>query len=54
MFSNCGAGEDNLEYSLDSKEIKPVNAKGNQSSIFIGRIDAEVKVPIIWPPDTKN
>ena len=37
---------------LDSKEIKPVNPKGNQSWIFIGRTDAEA--PILWPPDAKN
>ena len=29
MFSNCGAGEDSFESPLDSKEIKPVNPKGN-------------------------
>ena len=40
--------------SLDSKEIKPVHPKGNQSSIFIGRTDAEVEAPILWPPDGKN
>ena len=28
--------------------------KGNQSWIFIGRTDAEAKVPILWPPDAKN
>ena len=41
-----------LESPLDSKEIKPVNPKGNQSSIFIGRADAEALV--LWPPDEKN
>ena len=41
-----------LESPLDSKEIKPVNTKGNQSGIFIGRTDAEA--PIIWPPDVKS
>ena len=41
-----------LESPLDSKEIKPVNPKGNQLSIFIGRIDAEA--PILWPPDAKS
>ena len=40
--------------SLDSKEIKPVNPKGNQSWIFIGRTDAEAEAPIIWPPDAKS
>ena len=37
---------------LDCKEIQPVNPKGNQSWIFIGRTDAEA--PILWPPDAKN
>ena len=43
-----------LENPLDSKEVKPVNLKGNQSSIFIGRTDAEAEAPILWPPDGKN
>ena len=37
---------------LDCKEIQPVNTKGNQSRIFIGRTDAEAL--ILWPPDAKN
>ena len=44
--------EKTLESPLDCKEIKPVNPKGNQSWIFIGRTDAEA--PILWPPDAKN
>ena len=36
------------------KEIKPVNPKGNQPWIFIGRSDAEAEAPILWPPDAKN
>ena len=36
------------------KEIKPVNPKGNQPWIFIGRTDAEAEAPILWPPDEKN
>ena len=40
-----------LESPLDCKEIKPVNPKGNQSWIFIGRIDAEAETPVLWPPD---
>ena len=36
------------------KEIKPVNPKGNQSWIFIGRTDAEAETPILWPPDAKG
>ena len=37
---------------LSSKEIKPVNPKGNPALIFIGRIDAEAL--ILWPPDAKS
>ena len=43
-----------LESPLGSKEIKPVNPKGNQHQIFIGRIDAEAEAPILWLPDAKN
>ena len=46
--------EKTLESPLDSKEIKPVNPKGNQSWIFIGRTDAGAEAPMLWPPDTKN
>ena len=46
--------EKTLESPLDFKEIKPVNPKGNQSWIFIGRTDAEAEAPILWPPDAKN
>ena len=35
-------------------EIKPVNPKGNQPRMFIGRTDAETEAPILWPPDGKN
>ena len=42
------------ETSLDSKEIKPVSLKGDQSWIFIGRTDVEAETPIVWPPDAKN
>ena len=41
-------GEDSWE-SLDSKEIKLVNPKGNPPWIFIGRTDAKVEAPILWP-----
>ena len=40
--------EKTVESPLDSKEIKPVNPKGNQSWMFIGRIDAEAEAPILW------
>ena len=39
---------------FDSKEIKPVNPKGNQSWIFIGRTDADAETLILWSPDVKN
>ena len=45
--------EKTFESHLDCKEIKPVNPKGNQPSIFIGRTDAEAEAPILWPPDVK-
>ena len=43
-----------LKSPLDSKEIKLVNPKGNQSWIFIGRTDAEAETPMLWPPNAKN
>ena len=46
--------EKTLASPLDSKEIKPVNPKGNQPWIFMGWIDAEVEAPILLPPDAKS
>ena len=46
--------EKTLESPLDCKEIKSVNPKGNQSSIFIGRTDAEAEALVLWPPDAKS
>ena len=46
--------EKTLERPLDCKEIQPVNPKGNQSWIFIGRTDAEAEAPILWLPDAKS
>ena len=46
--------EKTVESPLDCKEIQPVNPKGNKSWIFIGRTDAEVETPVLWPPDAKN
>ena len=43
-----------LKNPLDSREIEPVNPKGNQSWIFIGRIDTEAETPIFWPHDVKT
>ena len=54
MLLNCVVLEKTLESPLDSKDIKPVNLKGNQSWIFVGRTDAEAEVPILWPHDMKN
>ena len=46
--------EKTFESPLDSKEIKPVHPKGNQSWMFIGRTDAEAETSILRPPDAKN
>ena len=43
-----------IESTLDSKKIKPVHPKGNQSWIFIERTDAKVEALILWPPDMKT
>ena len=45
--------EKTLENPLDFKEIESVHS-GNQSRIFIGRTDAEVEAPVLWPSDTKS
>ena len=49
MLLKCG-----LERLPLCRKIKPVNPKGNQPWIFTGRTDAEVEVPIVWPPEAKN
>ena len=46
--------EKTLESPLDCKEIQPVHPKGNQSRIFIERINAEAETPIFWPSNVKN
>ena len=51
MLSNCGAGK-TPETPLACNEIKPVNPRGNQSLIFIGRTDVEVS--ILWSPDLQG
>ena len=53
MLSNCGAGED-IEIALERKEIKPVNPKGNQPWIFIGRTDAKAEASVLWLCDMKS
>ena len=46
--------EKTLESPLDCKKIQPVHPKGDQSWVFIGRIDVEAETPILWPPDAKS
>ena len=46
--------EKTLKSPLDCKEIKPVNSKGNQPWIFIGRTGAEMEAPKLGPPDAKS
>ena len=53
MLLNCGVGEDSWE-SLGLQRIQPVHPKGDQSWVFIGRIDVEAETPIFWPPDVKS
>ena len=53
MVLNCHV-EKTLQSPLDSKEIKPVNPKGNQPWIFTGRADAKAEVPIIWLTDVNS
>ena len=43
-----------LRVPLDCKEIQLVHPKGNQSWVFIGRIDVEAETPILWPADVKS
>ena len=46
--------EETLESLVDSKEIKPVDHKGNHPWIVIRRTDAKAEAPILWPPDVKS
>ena len=46
--------EKTLVSPLDCKEIQPVNPKGNQPLIFIGRTDGKAEAPILWPPEAKS
>ena len=46
--------EKTLKSPLDCKEIQPVNPKGNQPWVFVGKTDAEAETPILWPPDVKS
>ena len=42
--------EKTLESPLGCKETQPVDPKGDQSWVFIGRTDAEAETPVLWPP----
>ena len=53
MVLNCGFGQDSWE-SLGLQGDPPSYPKGNQTWIFIGRIDAEIEPPILWPTDVKK
>ena len=46
--------EKTLESPLDCKKIQPVNPKGDQSWVFIGRTDAKAEMPILWPPHVRR
>ena len=46
--------EKTLESPLDFREIQPVNHKGNQSWLLIGRTNAKAEAPILWPPNAKS
>ena len=43
-----------FESPLESKEIRPVHSKGDQSWVFIGRNDAKAETPVLWPPHEKS
>ena len=53
MFSNLLL-EKTPESPLESKDIKPVNSKGNQPWLSTARTDAEAEAPVLWPPNAKN
>ena len=43
-----------LDSPLNTKEIKPVNSKGNQPWIFIGRTNTKAEALVLWPSDEKS
>ena len=53
MLLNCVL-EKTLESPLDCQKIKPVHPKGDQSWVFIARIDVRAEIPILWLSDVKN
>ena len=55
--NGCFSGvvlEKTLESPLDCKEVQPVHSKGDQSWVYIGRIDAQAETPVLWPPHVKS
>ena len=46
--------ENTLESTLDCKEIKPVDPKGNQPLILFGRTVVEAEAPVIWPTESAD
>ena len=46
--------EKTIESPLDCKEIQPVHPKGDQSWVFIGRINVEAETSVLWQPDAKS
>ena len=46
--------EKTLESPLESKEFQPIHTKGDQSWVFIRRIDVDAETPILWPPHVKG
>ena len=54
MLSNCGAGQSFSESFGLQRGKKPMNYKGNQPWILIGRSGAETEAPVPWPPDAKS
>ena len=49
MLLNCG-----VESPLDCNESQPVHSNGDQSWVFIGRIDVEAETLVLWPSDAKS
>ena len=54
ICSDFGAQKIKDIFNLIVKEIQPVHPKGDQSWVFIGRIDAEAETPVLWPPHVKS
>ena len=46
--------EESFDSPLDGKEVQPVHPKGDHSWVFIGKIDVEAEIPILWPPDVRS